>query len=150
MWRCERTQVRHWQMRCNTKQGNLHQLSAHFIPHYMYIYHIFSKYHIVPKKYACLNKRTLDFWISPTVTQLLLNWSQTNFQHLNVMYSGVQVVTFVVIRQVYAFIFYLRTWCFNSALYGKCPIHRKTGIETTCEKWKLKKFEENTSLRLDF
>ena len=38
-------------------------------------------YRILPNKRAYLNKRTPDFWLWLALSQTLLNWSESNFQH---------------------------------------------------------------------
>ena len=44
-------------------------------------------YHILLNKGACLNKRAPDFWRCLAISQKLVNWSHSNFQHLMLRYS---------------------------------------------------------------
>ena len=48
-----------------------------------------AKYRILPNKHACLIKRAPDVWFHPALSQKLLNWSVSNFQHLMSRYLRV-------------------------------------------------------------
>ena len=75
---------------------------------------------IVPKKHACLNKCTPNFWVSLAITQELLIWSWPTFYHIKSSYSNVCVANFIEIEQGHGLVFCLHAQRVYSALYDTC------------------------------